>query len=324
MVEAAVALCGICGSDVAEFRAPFAIRPGRVHPLTGQEPPVTLGHEFAGVVTAVGAGVEGIAPGDRVSADACWRCGECDACLRGEYNLCTLSGSIGLASDGAFAARVRFPAYCAVPLPSGVGMAEGALLEPLAVGLHALERGGAVAGEPTVVVGFGPIGACTALVARARGLDPLVVERHPGRRERAAAAGYAVHDPQGTPREVSKEIRGLTGGGAAAVVDCTGAVPALEASLESTRRGGRIVAAGIPKQPVPVDVGRLVLYERSLAGTLGYHDDLPRVAAMIDAGELDPSSLITRVAPLADAPRELARLAADPGDDVKVMIEVGG
>jgi (R,R)-butanediol dehydrogenase/meso-butanediol dehydrogenase/diacetyl reductase len=326
MVEAEVRFCGICGSDVAEFRAPFAIRPGREHPLTGQQPPLTLGHEFSAVIITVGEGVTDLAPGDRVSADACWRCGECEACTRGEYNLCRFSGSIGLSSDGAFAPLVRFPAYCAVPLPDGVSDEVGALLEPLAVGLHALDRGNARAGDRLVVIGYGPIGACTALVARASGVEPLVVELHPGRRARAEAEGFQTLAPEGEPREVAKAVRGLTQtskeSGANVVVDCSGAGPALEAALEMTTRGGRIVVAGIPKKPVPVDVSRMLLYERSLLTALGYHDDLPRVAAMIAAGSLKPDSMITRRAPLTETPAEIARLAEDPGDDVKVLIEV--
>lgn len=328
MVEAEVAFTGICGSDVAEVKKPFAICPGRPHPLTGQEPPVTLGHEFSAVITAVGAGVERLSPGDRVSADACWRCNECEACVSGRYNLCRLSGSIGLSSDGAFAPLVRFPAYCAVPLPDAVSDEVGALLEPLAVGLHALDRGGARGGERLVVIGYGPIGACTALVARALGLEAIVVERHPGRRARAEAEGFAVHDADGEPRDVARDIRAMTtvgtAGGAEIVVDCSGAVPALEAALEMTTRGGRIVVAGIPKQPLPVDAGRMVLYERSLHATLGYANDLPRVAAMIAAGLLAPESMITRRIPLAATPAELVRLGADPGDDVKVLVEVSG
>lgn len=326
MVEAEVRFCGICGSDVAEFRAPFAIRPGREHPLTGQQPPLTLGHEFSAVITAVGDGVTGLEPGDRVSADACWRCGKCEACARGEYNLCRLSGSIGLSSDGAFAPLVRFPAYCAVPLPDGVGDEVGALLEPLAVGLHSLDRGSARPGDRLVVIGYGPIGACTALVARATGIEPLVLERHAGRRARAEAEGFATYDPDGEPRDVAKAVRAMTKSGAESganvVVDCSGAGPALEAALEMTTRGGRIVVAGIPKKPVPINVSRMLLYERSLLTALGYHDDLPRVAAMIAGGSLNPDSMITRRVPLAETPAEIARLAADPGDDVKVLVEV--
>ena len=97
-------------------------------------------------------------------------------------------------------------------------------------------------------------------------------------------------------------MRGLTGGGAGIIVDCTGAVPALEAALEMSERGGRIVCAGIPKKPVAVDAGRMVLYERELIATLGYANDLPRVAAMIASGALDPSVMITNRIALADVP----------------------
>jgi len=119
-------------------------------------------------------------------------------------------------------------------------------------------------------------------------------------------------------------VRALAAPGAELVVDCSGAVPALEAALEMTTRGGRIVIAGIPKTPLPVDAGRMVLYERSLLATLAYAGDLPRVAAMIAAGQLEPEGMITRRVPLAETPAEIARLAADPGDDVKVLVEVGG
>lgn len=322
MVEAEVRWTGICGSDVGEYRKPFAIRPGRPHPLTGQEPPLTLGHEFSAVVTEVGEGVTEVAPGDRVAADSCWRCGICDACVSGEYNLCRLSGSIGLSSDGAFAPLVRFPAYCAVPLPDEVSDEAGALLEPLAVGLHALDRGGARAADDVVVLGYGPIGACTAMVGRALGMKITVGEPHSGRRARAEDHGFEAFDSAGEARDVSRAVRERTGGGADVVVDCSGAVPALEAALEMTKRGGRIVCAGIPKQPVPVDAGRMVLYERSLIAALGYHNDLPRVAAMIASGQLKPEPMITRRVPLAETPAEIARLAEDPGDDVKVLVEV--
>jgi len=322
MVEAEVLFCGICGSDLAEFRHPFAIRPGKVHPLSGQQPPLTLGHEFSAVVTAVGEGVDQVAPGDRVSADSCWRCNECAACVAGRYNQCIHSGSIGLSSDGAFASRVRFPAYCAVPLPDNVSDEEGALLEPLAVGLHALDRAEARAGERVVVIGYGPVGAATALIARSLGMEPLVCELAPGRRARAEAHGFETHDPEPDGREFAKAVRGRTGGGAEIVVDCSGAVPALEAGIEMTQRGGRIVIAGIPKKPVPVDASRMVVYERSLIGTLGYANDLPRVARMIASGSLEPSVMITNRIPLGEVAEEISRLASDPRDEVKVLAEV--
>jgi (R,R)-butanediol dehydrogenase/meso-butanediol dehydrogenase/diacetyl reductase len=324
-VEVRVAWCGICGSDVAEYaHGPFAIRPGRPHALTGRQPPLTLGHEFAGEVVAIGPGVSTVAVGDRVAADACWRCERCDACRSGAYNHCALSGSIGLASDGALAARVRFPEACTVPLPDAVSDREGALLEPLAVGLHALDRVTARAGETVVVLGFGAIGACTAEVAAALGLQVLVSEVLPERRAAAVALGYAVHAPEGDARDVARAVRALTDGGAQLVVDASGVAAALEAAPDMTVRGGRIAIVGLPKAPAVIDAARLVLYERSLVASLGYAGDLPRVAAMIAAGRLAPERLITRTVTLGDVPAELERLATAPGADIKVLVDVAG
>jgi (R,R)-butanediol dehydrogenase/meso-butanediol dehydrogenase/diacetyl reductase len=324
IVEVAVAWCGICGSDVAESVHAFAIRPGHTHVLSGQAPPITLGHEFSGRITGLGPGVSGIAVGDRVAADACWRCEHCEACVTGEYNHCASSGSIGLASDGAMAARVRFPAYCVVPLPDGVSDRAGATLEPLAVALHALRRADAAPGETVVVLGFGAIGACTAEIAAAIGMSVLVSEPGAARRAAAEGLGYPTITPAGTPREVAKAVRARTRGGAHLVVDASGATVALEAAPEMTVRGGRIALVGIPKVSPPIDASRLVLYERSLIASLGYAGDLPRVAAMIAAGRVDPERLITREIGLEETPAELERLATAPGGDIKVLIEVGG
>jgi (R,R)-butanediol dehydrogenase/meso-butanediol dehydrogenase/diacetyl reductase len=190
------------------------------------------------------------------------------------------------------------------------------------VGLHALDRVHARAGETVVVLGFGPIGACTAVVAAAMGLEVLVSEPGEERRERAASLGFAVHEPAGERRDVTRAVRALTGGGAQIVVDASGVPAALEAAPDMTRRGGSIAVVGLPKRPPEIDAARLVLYERSLIGSLGYANDLPRVAAMIAAGRLDAERLITKVVPLAETPEELQRLAEQPGGDIKVLVDV--
>jgi (R,R)-butanediol dehydrogenase/meso-butanediol dehydrogenase/diacetyl reductase len=320
-VEIEVALCGICGSDLAEYAGgPVAIQE-RPHILTGQRPPVTLGHELAGTVVAVGSDVTTVSAGDRVAADATLRCGICAACVSGRYNHCALGGSLGLACDGGFAERVRIPLAQVVPLPDEVDFAAGALLEPLAVAYHALNRSGVAAGATIVVVGYGPIGAAVALVARAMAVYALVVELGAGRRALAERHGFATYAPQGDSRVDARAVRDLTGGGADAVLECSGTSGGLESSLELTRRGGTIVVVGIPKKSVTVDPARLVLFERSLVGTLGYQGDLVTVAAMIASGALDPRPLISKTVPLSQAQTELARMAADAGADLKVLVD---
>jgi (R,R)-butanediol dehydrogenase/meso-butanediol dehydrogenase/diacetyl reductase len=129
--------------------------------------------------------------------------------------------------------------------------------------------------------------------------------------------------PTASARDDARAIRALTGGGAPVVVDATGVAAALESSLDMTCRGARIVLVGLPKTPPSLDGGKLVLYERSVVGSLGYVHDLPRVAALIATGALQPEPMITRSVGLADVPAELARLADDPGDDIKVLVKIG-
>jgi (R,R)-butanediol dehydrogenase/meso-butanediol dehydrogenase/diacetyl reductase len=318
MVIVEVARCGICGSDLAEFRAgPKMIR-STPHPLTGRNAPLTLGHEFAGRVVAADD-AEAWPAGTRVTADACWRCGHCAACVSGDYHLCRYGGSIGLHSDGAFAPYVAVPKYTLVRVPDGVSDAAAAMTEPLAVGLHALDRGQTRAGDAVLVLGFGPIGAASALLARALGATPVVVELDPARRERAEALGVATLEVgEDLPRRVR---RAVGGGGAPVVIESTGVPAVLPQAVECASRGGRVVCVGLTGEPSPLDSSRLTFYERSLVGSLGYRHDLPRVVKMVADGLVDPEPLINETVPLAEAPEAFASLASASGGRIKVMVD---
>jgi (R,R)-butanediol dehydrogenase/meso-butanediol dehydrogenase/diacetyl reductase len=257
-----------------------------------------------------------------VTADACWRCGQCEACATGDYHLCRYGGSIGLHSDGAFAPFVAVPEYTLVRIPDGVSDAAAAMTEPLAVGLHALDRGGTRAGDAVLILGFGAIGAAAALLARAIGAAPTVVELDDARRERAHALGLSTLDVgEDLPRRVR---RAIGGGGAPVVIESTGVPDVLPQAVECARRGGRIVAVGLTGAASRLDSTRLTLFERSLVGSLGYRHDLPRVVTMVADGLVDPSVLISETVPLADAPDAFASLASDPGGRIKVMVDAHG
>lgn len=315
----AVRYCGICGSDLAEYRdGPKLIR-NDTHPLTGQAPPVTLGHEFAGRVLSASDLVRW-PTGARVTADACWRCGECEACREGAYHRCRFGGSIGLHSDGAFAERVVVPEYCLVALPDAVSDEKGALAEPLAVGLHALDRAATRPGDHVLILGFGPIGAASALLARSLGARVQVVEIEPGRRARAEALGFSsIEAGDGLPRRVR---RSTGGGGADVVVETTGSAAVLPDAVECARRGGRIALAGITSVPTSIDTSRIVLFERSLIGSLGYQNDVQRVVRMMEAGLVDPSGMISEVVPLSDAVNTIKSLAEKPDGRIKVLVDL--
>jgi (R,R)-butanediol dehydrogenase/meso-butanediol dehydrogenase/diacetyl reductase len=321
MAVVEVAACGICGSDLAEFKAgPKMIRTSP-HPLTGRMPPLTLGHEFAGRVVSA-SDDETWPEGTRVTADACWRCGRCEACVAGDYHMCRYGGSIGLHSDGAFARFVAVPEYTLVRVPDGVSDRAAAMTEPLAVGLHALDRGGTRAGDAVLVLGFGPIGAAAAVLARALGATPVVVEIDSARAECARALGFATLDVgDDLPRRVR---RAVGGGGAPVVIESTGVASVLPQAIECAARGGRIVAVGLTGAPSAIDSSRLTFYERSLVGSLGYRHDLPRVIRMVADGLVDPEPLISGTVPLSAAPETFASLASSPGDRVKVMVDPDG
>jgi (R,R)-butanediol dehydrogenase/meso-butanediol dehydrogenase/diacetyl reductase len=291
------------------------------HPLSGQAPPVTLGHELVGTLVEGQSPDGAIQPGARVTVDACLRCGTCAACVRGQYHRCRYGGSIGLHTDGGFARSVAVPSSCLVAVPDGVSDEQAALSEPFAVGLHALDRGGVRAGDVVVVLGFGPIGAAAALVARALGATPMVVERDDARLQTAQRLGLATID---AGDDLRRAVRAATAGaGADVLVECTGVAALVAPAIECVARGGTIVLAGLPADPVQIDPRRLTLFERTLTGSLGYVHDLPRVLALVDGGRLDPAQVVGETVDLDEAPAAFERMAAGTSASIKTLVAVG-
>ncbi|MEU1302551.1 alcohol dehydrogenase catalytic domain-containing protein [Streptomyces shenzhenensis] len=320
-----VSWCGVCGTDLHEFlEGPHMIR-SEPHPLTGASPPLALGHEFSGTVVALGGEAPGIAVGDRVTADPVWRCGVCYWCARGEYHICPRSGSVGLASSGAFAERVTVPLAGLTRLPDNVTDEMAALAEPLAVGLHAVTRAGVRAGDNVLVLGGGPIGFAVVLAARLAGAAGLFVsEPLAERREKLLESGVTeAFDP--LESDVRREVFLRTGRvGPDAVIDATG-VPALaEQAVATVRRGGRVVLAGVGHGSVRFDLGQLVFYERAVLGTLGYNFDIPRVIDLMSTGRLDAAALLTGRFSLAEGAGVFADLTADRARHLKVLLTPKG
>jgi (R,R)-butanediol dehydrogenase/meso-butanediol dehydrogenase/diacetyl reductase len=300
-VLVAVDVACLCASDLAEYRdGPHVIPVRRPHPLSGRVAPVTLGHEFVGRVVATGAAVTGLSTGDRVCGDACLRCGTCFWCRRGEYNICSSGGSIGLHADGAFADFLTVPDYTLHRVPDGVDDRSAAIVEPLAVGLHGLRRGRFSAGETVVVVGFGMVGAAVTLIASAIGAGRvIVVESSPARAEAARQAGAT--DVLAPGDELRGAVRALTEGrGADVVVDCTGREAVLPVSVELSRRGGRVVICGLAHEPSAIRGDRLVYFEREVIGSLGYRHDHDAVLRLLETGKLDVGWLFAPTITLED------------------------
>lgn len=319
-----VSWCGICGSDLSEYRhGPVMIRSGP-HPLTGEAPPLVLGHEFSGYVEEVGAGVD-VVPGTPVAVDPCWRCGTCFWCTIGDYHLCRDGGAVGLASHGGLAPRVRVPAAGLVPLPPDLDLRFAALAEPLAVALHAIDRGGVKPGHRIMITGFGPIGAAVLLAARAAGATWIAVsEPMQARRERAIELGAdLVLDP--TTDDVRRTVFSATQRvGPDVTLECSGSAAALETALMSVRRGGVAVAVGIGHGAAAIQPRQLIPFERSLVGAIGYRHDLDRAIGLLASGQIDGRKLITAEVPLESAIAGAFDRLSAPNADLKILIRVGG
>lgn len=191
-VKLRVGFNGICGTDLHEYYAGPIFIPTAPHPLTGQELPLVMGHEFAGVITEVGPGVSGWREGDRVAVEPIYKCGHCAPCQAGNYNICAQIGFHGLMSDGGMAEYTVVPTEMLHRLPDSVSLELGALVEPMSVAYHAATLGEVDAGDTAMVFGAGPIGIGLWFALRGRGsmTSSSSNRRQPGgRRSKRSAPG---------------------------------------------------------------------------------------------------------------------------------------
>jgi (R,R)-butanediol dehydrogenase / meso-butanediol dehydrogenase / diacetyl reductase len=302
-----VLAAGICGSDLHNFR-------------TGQwisRTPSTPGHELCGEITGVGAGVEGLAVGDRVIADSRFWCGACAACRAGRPNLCETLGYIGEVCDSGFAEELALPARLLHKLPSGLDPIVAATAEPLAVALHAVNRLAARPGEPVLVVGCGPIGGLAALALAQGGRNPvLVADRNPARLELVASVTGA------TRVTLERHTVAATAGGAPLrhAIEATGSVVALAATLDLVANGGTLALVGIFHGRLDLDPNLLVEREINLRGCSAFAGELPDAIALLP--ELAPSirRLIEAEIGLADVPAAYARLIQGDSAGLKTIV----
>jgi 2-desacetyl-2-hydroxyethyl bacteriochlorophyllide A dehydrogenase len=296
-----VIACGVCGSDLHSFRSGLAVKPGNV-----------LGHEFCGRVVSA-PGVEGLGAGDRIAVRPLMPCGHCDRCRAGDLQLCegAHASDIGYGSAGAFAERVLVPravvGETVFVLPPAVDDLGGALVEPLAVALHAVRMARVEPGDVALVLGGGMIGlGVTALLALAGAGAVVVAEPSGFRRERALALGADhVVDPAST--DVTKLMRSLTGPGAYnlgarvdVVFECAGAPAALATALKSVRTGGTIVLSGIFGAKVGAHLDRVVEKEVRVQGAVAYRDEFADVIDHLADGRLRAQDFVTHTFGLDD------------------------
>jgi L-iditol 2-dehydrogenase len=310
-----VARVGVCGSDLAILRGK--------HPYA--RPPLVLGHEVSGVVCQLGPDGEGPPPGTRVTVIPHLVCGQCRACRAERYNLCNRLRCLGAQADGAHAEYLVMPAEMVLPLPEGMSLADGALVEPAAVAYHGIRRAEIRPEDRVLVIGAGPIGAFAAQAARALGARAVYVADLLESRL-ALARQLGADGTIDTSRESLAEgltRLGLDPAEIDVFADCVGGAGAvLDQCLALANRGSRLVMLGVLGTDYHLPhLPDFVEHELTLLGTTMYTPrDYREVLALLAAGQIRTEGIITHRYPLERAPEVLAAMEAHRDRYFKVLL----
>ena len=262
-VIVAVGATGVCGTDVHIYEWTGG------YEIMRQAMPVTIGHEFAGTVAAVGPGVKGLVQGTRVAVRPSVVCGQCAACRAGDSDLCTQRKGIGVTRDGALAALVRVPAENCVGVPSNMPVEIAALTEPMTVCAEAVDNADVRPGHRVLVLGPGNIGQGSALFARAAGAAQVVIvgKDDPARLTSLRRMGFPDTVDLGNRPFADALAPYVANGKFDAVIEATGVPPVVQQGLDVLKKRGIMVIVGIHPQPVSVNLTRLVREHQQIRGS---------------------------------------------------------
>ena len=314
-VRLRIETCGVCGSDI--------------HAYYGEHPfvplPVQPGHEFAGVIDQLGPGVTGWAVGQRVTAEPSLVCGECEHCRAGRYNICERLRVIGCQTDGALAEYLVVPAAKLVPLTEGMSFEQGAFVEPLAVGVHALRR---VALAPTtrlLILGAGTIGLVHLMAARAWGVTDITVTDTVAAKldlARELGAKHTVDVSQTPLVDFCRETFGAERAFDVAA-ECVGVGATVRDGILTLKKGGELLVVGVFSKEVPVNLGLVQDRELKLIGSLMYTmDDFTEARDLIASGRAPVLKLVTARYPLDKADAAMRAIDERRERNIKTMIHI--
>jgi 2-desacetyl-2-hydroxyethyl bacteriochlorophyllide A dehydrogenase len=298
----AVRACGICGTDVHIFRGEYM---GHY--------PVTPGHEFAGVVEAVGEDVTRFAPGDRVAVEPNIACDNCANCLNNRQNFCLNWDAIGVTLPGGMAEFVVAPEKAVFDI-GALPFEQGAFMEPLSCVLHGVQKAQIRLADTAAILGAGPIGALLVQTVRLQGAaDVTVVERNAARGKLAQALG--------ADRWI-KDVDALEQGRFDVVVDASGAIPLMTRAIDLARRGGTVLFFGVAPAGQHMEIEPFKVFEKGLtllSSFTSVRNSLQAVA-LLQEHQIDVAPLISHRLPLEDFERGVRLIEAGLEDVKKVLL----
>lgn len=320
-VKVKVAACGICGSDLHEYSAgPIFIPTETPHPISQEQAPIIMGHEFAGEVVEVGERVSRVKPGDRVAIEPILSPNRDGKYLMERYNLTSLLGFHGLSGGGGgFSEYTLVGEHMVHLLPEALSWEQGALVEPAAVALHAVRQSDLKAGDSAVVFGAGPIGLMVIEALKAAGAAQiLAVELSEVRRRKAAELGALVVNPQ--QHDAVEQIHELTHGGTDFAFEVTGVPAVLKQAINATHTGGETVIVSIWETEACFQPNDLVIKERTLKGIIAYRHVYPAVMALMQQGYFQAADLITDRIALDDVVEQGFESLLNDKSQIKIIV----
>lgn len=309
---------GICGSDV------HYLEYGKIGDFIVNGD-FRLGHECAGTITKVGSDVTALKIGDRVALEPGCTCGQCDFCKTGRYNLCPDVEFLATPPfHGCLLNYIAYPANMCFMLPENVSTMEGALVEPLAVGIHAARQGGVSLGDSVVILGAGCIGLVTLLACKAFGATNVVVVDVIPKRLKLAKRLGATHIINAAECDCLEEVESLTQGkGADVIIETAGTPRTYTQTSYLVKRGGTIVLVGLaPQDTIEFNFAKLMNKEAQIKTVFRYRNIYPQAIAAIAQGQIDVSAIVTHEFEFAETAKAFDYVINNKNDVVKAVIKV--
>ncbi|KAI9893378.1 MAG: hypothetical protein M1814_006674 [Vezdaea aestivalis] len=317
---------GICGSDLHEYEDGPNICPTSPHPITGEQVPLTFGHEFSGIVEEVGSEVTDIKVSDRVVVQPIIYDGTCGACKEGLINCCYSNGFVGLSGwGGGLSDHVVLPRSCIFKIPAEVSLEVGALVEPLAVAWHAVNASPFKAGDSVLIIGGGPIGLAVIQSLKARGATNIIVSEPAPRRKQFAQEFGAHHVLDPIKDDVVAKCKELCGGeGPHVAFDAAGVQPGLTQAIHALRARGTLVNIAVWPRTATITPNDFLFKEKKYLGIATYQaGDFQAVVDAIASGAMKPEGMITRKIALEEVEEKgFKALINDKENHVKILVEI--